>query len=886
MNSVVVVESPAKAKTIEGYLGDSYSVVASFGHVRDMADKDGAVKPGTWSDITWSLNEKGKKQISEIQSLIKNADHLILDKDPEREGEAIAWHIYELLNEKKAIEDIKVSRAVFNSVTKSSVIEAIDNLREINKDKVEAYLARRVLDYIVGFNISPLLWRRLPGAKSAGRVQSVALKLICERENKREAFESQEYWTIESSFLKGQDKIPSQAHSFEGQRLKKFDIPNESIAIDISDRSKEAKFSISEINKKPIKRNPKPPFITSTLQQEAARKLRLSADQTMRVAQTLYEQAFITYMRTDSPVMDKEAVDQCRTVILEKFGSNFLPSSPKIYKSKSKQAQEAHEAIRPTDISRVPSQIELSGDENKLYELIWNRSLSSQMESAELTQTEVIISSEKGDLVFKATGSQIVFKGFLEVYEEGKDEEKGTAETKLPSNLELNDSLEIDSISPQQHFTKPPPRFTEASLIKELEERGIGRPSTYASIMNSIKKREYATLQNKQFTPSGRGRVVVGFLDYHFEEYFRYEFTANMEESLDEIAKGDQIWTSLLDKFWEGFSPIVESVKGLSNRQVLDNLNEHLREIIFPVGTTCPKCSGELTLKNSPKSGPFIGCSNYSETGCDYAIPAFLRTAEKIEEYNKSKDSLGSDPKTGKDIFIKPKRAGGFYLESQDLEDNRIMQNVPDEVAENIKLEDAIKWMNLPRDIGLHPETGEMVQSGFTRKPIVRMKIKGGADNAFIYVNLKNIEEIFDTQLNYAVDLLAKSNKKIEFKEDKELGMDTKSNLPVLIKDGPWGYQLLTDKQVGKNKGTSDPDFDEVTLEYALKNMRILGYCDKESRAIGKRRYRIKNKNIPYIVHGDRKEEIKRPLTFNSITLEEAKVLLKCDGNPDNESIK
>ena len=359
-----------------------------------------------------------------------------------------------------------------------------------------------------------------------------------------------------------------------------------------------------------------------------------------------------------------------------------------------------------------------------------------------------------------------------------------------------------------------------------------------------------------------------------------------MEESLDEIAKGDQIWTSLLDKFWEGFSPIVESVKGLSNRQVLDNLNEHLREIIFPVGTTCPKCSGELTLKNSPKSGPFIGCSNYSETGCDYAIPAFLRTAEKIEAYNKSKDSLGSDPKTGKDIFIKPKRAGGFYLESQDLEDNRIMQNVPDEVAENIKLEDAIKWMNLPRDIGLHPETGEMVQSGFTRKPIVRMKIKGGADNAFIYVNLKNIEEIFDTQLNYAVDLLAKSNKKIEFKEDKELGMDTKSNLPVLIKDGPWGYQLLTDKQVGKNKGTSDPDFDEVTLEYALKNMRILGYCDKESRAIGKRRYRIKNKNIPYIVHGDRKEEINRPLTFTSITLEEAKVLLKCDGNPDNESIK
>ena len=459
--------------------------------------------------------------------------------------------------------------------------------------------------------------------------------------------------------------------------------------------------------------------------------------------------------------------------------------------------------------------------------------------------------------------------------------------TKLPVNLELNDNLEIGSILPRQHFTKPSPRFTEASLIKELEERGIGRPSTYASIMNSIKKREYANLQNKQFIPSGRGRVVVGFLDYHFEDYFRYEFTANMEESLDEIAKGEQIWTKLLDKFWEGFSPIIETVKGLSNRQVLDNLNEHLHNIIFPAGAICPKCTGQLTLKNSPKNGPFIGCSNYSETKCDYAIPPFLRTNEKLEEYNKSKDPLGEDPKTGKDIFIKPKKAGGFYLESQDLENNRIMQNIPDEVAEEINLEEAIKWLNLPRDIGPHPDTGEIVQSGFTRKPVVRVKIKGGSENKFAYVNLKNIEEIFDTQLNYAVDLLAKSNKKIEFKEDKELGIDPKSNLPIFIKDGPWGYQFITDKQVKKNKGTSDPDFEDVTLEYALNNMNILGYCDLDSRAIAKRRERIgrTRKNRPVLVHGDKKEEIKKPLTFNSITLEEAKALLKCDGNlDDNES--
>ena len=884
MNSVVVVESPAKAKTIEGYLGDSYSVIASFGHVRDMEDKDGAVIPGSWTDIKWCLNKKGDKQVKEILSLVKKADHLILATDPDREGEAIAWHIYELLKEKKAIEDIRVSRAVFNSITKKSVTEAIGNLKEINKDKVEAYLARRVLDYIVGFNVSPLLWRRLPGAKSAGRVQSVALKLICERENEREVFEPQEYWTIEANFVKDEDKIPSQIYSVDGERVKKFDLANEVKAGDLSERAKKSKFSISEINKKPVKRNPRPPFITSTLQQEAARKLGLFSDQIMRTAQTLYEQGFISYMRTDSPVMDEEGIDDCRNIIQEKFGSKFLPPNPRIYKSKSKQTQDAHPAIRPNDFSKLPSEIGLSTKEKQLYELIWNRAVSSQMESAQVTQTEIMISSADKDLIFKATGSQVVFNGFLEVYEEGQDEEKRTAETKLPINLELNDSLEVDTILPEQHFTKPPPRFTEASLIKELEEKGIGRPSTYASIMNSIKKREYATLQNKQFIPSGRGRVVVGFLDYHFEEYFRYEFTANMEESLDEIAKGELIWTGLLDKFWEGFSPIIESVKGLSNRQVLDNLNEHLREIIFPVGTTCPKCSGDLTLKNSPKSGPFIGCSNYSETGCDYAIPAFLRTPEKIEAYNKSKDSLGIEPETGKDIFIKPKRAGGFYLESQDLEGSRIMQNVPDEVAENLNLEEAINWLNLPRDIGLHPDTGEMVQSGFTRKPVVRMKIKGGSENAFVYVNLKTIEEIFDTQLNYAVDLLARSNKKIEFKEDKELGIDPKSNLPVLIKDGPWGYQLLTDKQVKKNKGTSDPDFDDVTLEYALDNMNILGYCPSDSRAIAKKRERIgkTRKNRVVVVHGDKKIEIKKP--FNSVSLEDATDLLKCDGSLDDES--
>ena len=860
MNSVVVVESPAKAKTIESYLGDSYRVIASFGHVRDIEDKDGAVIPGDWSAIKWSLNKRGKDQFKEILHLLKNAQHLILATDPDREGEAIAWHIYELLKKKGATEDIKVSRAVFNSITRDSVTEAINNLQEINIDKVEAYLARRVLDFVVGFNLSPLLWRRLPGAKSAGRVQSVALKLICERESDREVFDPQEYWSIKADFQKEQEKISAQVNSVDGNKLKKLDISSEPFAKEIALRSKNSFFSISEINKKPLKRNPRPPFITSTLQQEAARKLKFSADQTMRTAQSLYEKAHITYMRTDSPVIALEGITQLRNVIEERYGSKYLTSQARTYKSKSKQAQEAHEAIRPTNAGKYPSGAGLSGDEARLYELIWNRAVSSQMESADIAQTDILISSSDQNLIFKATGTQIIFNGFLEVYEESKDEEENTSDTRLSEKLELGDKFEITSISPEQHFTKAPPRFTEASLIKELEEKGIGRPSTYASIMNSIKKREYASLENKQFKPANKGRVVVAFLDSYFLDYFKYDFTADMEESLDQIAKGELLWTNLLDKFWEGFEPSVNSVLELSNREVLEKLNQVLKERLFPSGDSCPKCSGVLTLKNSPKFGPFIGCSEYDETGCDYKSPPFL-TSEEADAHAKAKDSIGINPESGKDIFLKPSRGGGLYLETQDSKLKTMRQTIPNEIAELLSIEEAIKWINLPRTIGPHPETGEIIEAGFARGPFVRVKRQG--KETYQYANLLVEEDIFSLGMNRAIELLA--GKGTGQEEAKELGLDPSSNRPVYLKKGRFGAYVETDDLIRKTV-PKDLSVEEVTLEWAVENLPIITYHPSDLRPVGIRRQRTRNKGWKaFVVHAGTKKELPKDIKVKDV---------------------
>jgi len=863
MNSVVVVESPAKAKTIEGYLGDSYSVIASFGHVRDMEEKDGAVIPGDWTNIKWSLNKRGKQQVDEILSLIRNADRLILATDPDREGEAIAWHICQLLEEKKVLEDKQVFRAVFNSITKSSITESINNLREIDIDRVESYLARRVLDYLVGFNISPLLWRRLPGARSAGRVQSVALKLICEREAEREIFEPQEYWSITGKFLtKSGEVVNANLNSVNKTRLKKFDIPSELRAQEILKEVNSLNFSISEINKKPIKRNPRPPFITSTMQQEAARKLRFSADHTMRVAQTLYEKALITYMRTDSTNVVGEAISEMRQLIKTKYGDDYLPSSPKFYSKKNQQAQEAHEAVRPTQVNITPKESGLRGDELKLYSLIWNRAISSQMESAKLTQTEVFIDSHDKEFTFKANGSQVVFNGFLEVYEEGSDDqqEDDAKEYRLPSSLNINDSLDKEAIETDQHFTKPPARYTEASLIKELEEKGIGRPSTYASIMNSIKKRDYASLENKQFKPASRGRVVVSFLDAYFSDYFKYEFTAEMEESLDYIAKGDQEWTTLLDNFWNGFGPNLEEVLALSNRQVLDKLNSSLKVQLFPTGDKCPKCGAVLTLKNSPKFGPFIGCTKYDESGCDYKSPPFL-SKDDAEAHAKAKDALGINEETGKEIFLKPSRGGGFYVQSEDKEGNVVRQTLPKEEADILTLEEAKKWITLPREVGPHPETKEIIEAGFARSPFVRVKRPG--KDTYQYANVPQDEDIFTLGMNRAVELLAGKN--IQSAEDKELGLDPNSKCPVLLKTGRFGSYVETDELIRKTV-PKDMSADEVTLEWAVSNLPIITYHPDDSRPVGIRRQRTRSKGWKiFVVHAGEKKELPKGMKANEV---------------------
>ena len=610
--NLVIVESVTKAKTIEKILGEDFKVVSCVGHISDLPVSEIGVDIQNDFKPKYIIPDEKKQVVKDLKKYVKQSDKVWLASDEDREGEAIAWHLYENLT----LNNKEFARIVFHEITKNAILKAIENPRSIDYNLVNAQQARRVLDRLVGYELSPVLWKKVKTGLSAGRVQSVCVRVIVEKEREIQKHEFQNSFKTIGVFnnLAGEQiKSELDIRFKTDEEVKNFFIQNEN-----------AIFHIDSLAKKPLKRSPTPPFTTSTLQQEASRKLGFGVSRTMSTAQKLYENGYITYMRTDSINLSKEALTASRNVIKAKYGAEYLPDKPKQYKNKSKNTQEAHEAIRPTDISRLPKENGFSGDERKLYEHIWNRSVSSQMQSADVTQTEIMISSEKEDLIFKATGSQIVFKGFLEVYEEGKDDNEKTSETRLPMSLELNDNLEIDSVMPEQHFTNAPARFTEASLIKELEERGIGRPSTYASIMNSIKKREYASLENKQFKPANKGRVVVSFLDSYFLEYFKYDFTADMEESLDKIAKGELLWTNLLDNFWEGFEPSISSVMELSNREVLEKLNDVLKERLFPKGHTCPDCSAELTLKNSPRFGTFIGCTNFDETGCDYKSPPFL----------------------------------------------------------------------------------------------------------------------------------------------------------------------------------------------------------------------------------------------------------------------
>ena len=624
--NVVVVESPAKAKTINKYLGKDYRVLASYGHIRDLPAKDGSVRPDDEFAMSWEMDSKSSKRLKDIADALKDADRLVLATDPDREGEAISWHVLEILKKKGLLRDRQVDRVVFNAVTKQAVLDAMAHPRQIDDSLVEAYLARRALDYLVGFTLSPVLWRKLPGARSAGRVQSVALRLISQRELEIESFIKQEYWTIEAVMKTGDgSEFESALTAIAGTKLGKLDIPNETEAREIEAALKDARFSVEHIESKPVKRNPYPPFTTSTLQQEASRKLGFSSQKTMQTAQRLYEGidiggetvGLITYMRTDGVQMANEAIAATRNVIQQSFGEPYLPSAPRVYRSKAKNAQEAHEAIRPTDLSRKVDAIRqyLDPDQAKLYDLIWKRTIASQMESAEMLRTAVDIltlGNDDRNYTFRANGSVMRFDGFLKVYQEGRDDSDAENGKRLPP-MTKGETIGLHELSPVQHFTEPPPRYSEASLIKKMEELGIGRPSTYTAILTVLRERGYVRMEQRRLIPEDKGRLVTAFLESFFGKYVEYDFTANLEERLDKISAGEAEWKAVLSDFWSDFSASVDDIKDLRVTHVLDALNELLGPHIFPEredGSPPRKCQscddGTLSLKVG-KFGAFVG---------------------------------------------------------------------------------------------------------------------------------------------------------------------------------------------------------------------------------------------------------------------------------------
>ena len=728
---VVVVELPAKAKTINKYLGSDYKVVASYGHVRDLPAKDGSVLPDDDFAMSWEVDGKSEKHMKEIVQAVRGADGLFLATDPDREGEAISWHVQEVLKSRRALKGLEVKRVVFNEVTKNAVVEAFRRPREIDRELVDAYLARRALDYLVGFTLSPVLWRKLPGSRSAGRVQSVALRLICEREAEVEAFKSREYWTVEVTFTTeaGQSFTAHLTH-LDGKRLERFDLDTEAKARAAAEMILGApSFAVVEIESRQVRRHPFPPFTTSTLQQEASRKLGLSASRTMQLAQRLYEGidlagetvGLITYMRTDGVAISGEAIAAARQLIGKEFGPRYVPDAPRVYRSQAKNAQEAHEAIRPTDLARKPADVAayLDRDQRRLYELIWKRTLASQMASALLEQVTVDIADPAGRLRLRATGSVVLFDGFLRLYQEDRDdsaEEEGEG-ARLPQ-MRQGERLARGEVVPNQHFTQPPPRYTEASLVKKLEELGIGRPSTYASILQVLQDREYVRLEKRRFLPEDRGRLVTAFLTNFFERYVEYNFTADLENQLDEVSGGRIDWKELLRNFWRDFSTAVDGTKELTITQVLTALDADLGRHFFPADDTgrdprlCPVCgAGRLSLKLG-KFGAFIGCANYPN--CRYTRPLGL---EGDAESAAADAVLGTDPASGLEVTLK-KGPFGHYIQlgagDGEAKPKRVALPRPLKPAD-IDLETALRLLALPRDLGRHPETGETITAGIGR---------------------------------------------------------------------------------------------------------------------------------------------------------------------------
>lgn len=743
---LVVVESPAKAKTINKYLGSDYKVLASYGHIRDLPSKDGSVDPDNDFAMTWEFSPVGKKHLNDIIAALKDCDTLILASDPDREGEAIAWHILEELKEKKKLNGKKIERVVFHEITKSAVKEGIENPREIDQDLVSAYMARRALDYLVGFNLSPILWRKLPGSKSAGRVQSVALRLICDRENEIDKFKAEEYWTIDVDLLTAQ-KAEMLTHliNLDGKKLDKFTINSEEKALAAKAKIEAQDFAISNVERKKASRYPAPPFTTSTLQQEAARKLRFSAKKTMQVAQKLYEAGIITYMRTDAVNLSKEAIKACREAIEKYFGASYLPKTAKEYKNKTKNAQEAHEAIRPSDVMNTPKKMELKLDSDayKLYELIWKRTVACQMNPAILDRVVVDAKSADGKILLRANGQVIQFDGFLKLYQESKDDSDDDDENAILPNVETGESVEKKEIKPAQHFTTPPPRFTEASLVKKLEELGIGRPSTYANIIAVLQERKYVKVEKLRFIPEDRGRIVTVFLENFFKKYVEYDFTAQMEEFLDDVSAGAMQWKKLLAGFWAKFIKNIDEVKPLQLTEVINKVDEALSAHLFPPREDgsdpriCPKCGkGRLSIKFG-KFGAFLGCSNYPE--CSYTKPLTDTKEEEEEAANASAQKLASGEDkilcqmNEQNVYLR-KGPYGYYVQLGDASGNTEKPkrcSLPKFVKpEELTAEQAQILLSLPRDLrnGIEANIGKF---GQYIKQGTKSKSLSGEDNIF-----------------------------------------------------------------------------------------------------------------------------------------------------------
>jgi DNA topoisomerase I len=849
--NIVIVESAAKAKAINKYLGSKFKVLASYGHIRDLPSKDGSVEPDNDFLMHWDVDTRNAKVIREITAAVKGADKLILATDPDREGEAISWHILKVLEEKKALKGVPVERVTFNAVTKQAVLDAMKAPRAIDAPLVEAYLARRALDYLVGFTLSPVLWRKLPGARSAGRVQSVALRLVCDREREIEAFKTEEYWTIEAllATAKG-DEIRARLTAVAGTALKKLDIKDGASANAIKAAIEKGDFVITSVEKKAARRNPAAPFTTSTLQQEASRKLGFSAKQTMNVAQRLYEGVdiggetvgLITYMRTDGVQIIPEAIGPIRQSIESTLGKRYVAPFIREYKTKAKNAQEAHEAVRPTDITRRPEDMarHLQKDQAKLYELIWKRAVASQMASAELEQTtaEIEVKGRDGKAYgLRATGTVVLFDGFLKLYEEGRDEEDEESR-RLPPLAE-GEHLRDRGIEAKQHFTEPPPRYSEATLVKKMEELGIGRPSTYASTLAVLEDRGYVRVDRKRLIPDDKGRLVTAFLEAFFKRYVEYDFTAGLEEKLDLISDHKLDWKDVLRDFWKEFTGAVAETKELRVSDVLEALNELLGPHIFPDKgdgsdpRACPNCGeGRLSLKVSGKFGAFIGCSRYPD--CRYTRQLAQPADGDPEMANPDGKLLGEDPETGLPVTLRTGRFGAYLqLGEGTKEDKPKRSSIPKGIdAASIDLERALQLLSLPREVGLHPETGNMITAGLGRYgPFVLHDGK--------YANLESMEEVFSVGINRAVAVIAEKaagGGKGRFQRAgptvlKDLGAHPEDGGPIQILSGRYGPYIAHNKVYANVPRNKEPAAVSVEEAVALLAERIARGGGKKTKA-------------------------------------------------------